>query len=119
MAPNMSSSTTTASNSRSTAREAKAAGKGTAGVDRDRAYARANSPARAGTTLLIIIPIAVALHNREKGIPGAMGSRIGRQRSARSGKMQVAAMADRSSRPRLARRTCAITSAKAIPRKAK
>src|SRR5688500_18642211 len=85
---------TTASNRRSTTSDAIDVEKGTLGTSRVRAYARATSPARAGRTLLIIIPIAVARHSGPNGMPGATGSRITFHRSARMGKMIVAANVD-------------------------
>jgi hypothetical protein len=108
-----------ASSRRSTTSEASDAVKGTCGADRDSAKARATSPTRAGTTLLIIIPIAVARHSFPYGSFGATGSRIGRQRIARSGKVPVASAAARIIMPTFVPRMCATTSSSLMPRKAK
>ena len=86
----MSSSTHVASKIRSTASDAKAAEKGTRFVSRESANARASSPARAGSTLLPIIPIAIARHRIPSGSSSATGERMIRQRGARSGKDQRA-----------------------------
>ena len=99
MAANMRPKITIASNSRSTTSDASDAVNGTSGADRESAKARASSPTRAGTTLLIIIPIAVARHSCPNGRFGATGSRIGRQRIARSGNTPVARIAARTMQP--------------------
>ena len=78
-----------ASNKRSTASDASAVANGT-GASFVSAYARAISPARAGTTLLTIIPMAVARQSGPKGIFAATGSRIACHRSARRAKIAVA-----------------------------
>src|SRR6185437_15921378 len=76
-APSMSSSTTNASNTRSTASDAMADEKPTRGVSCVSAYARASSPARAGTTLFTIMPMAVARHKMPNGRSGDTDARIG------------------------------------------
>src|SRR5262249_23433536 len=86
--------TTTASNTRSTTSDASDSGKLIVGISRVSAYARANSPARAGNTLFTMIPIAVERHSGPKGNFGAIGSRIVRHRRARSGKIRVATTAE-------------------------
>jgi hypothetical protein len=65
-----------ASNTRSITSDANAAVKGTRGVSRASAYARATSPARAGTVLLIIMPMAMARQSMPNGNAGASGSRM-------------------------------------------
>src|SRR5688500_7210753 len=82
------SSTTNASNARSTTSDANDAEKGT-GVRRVSMYARTSSPIRAGRMLFAIIPTAVDRQSGSKGRFGATESRIGRQRRARRGNMQV------------------------------
>ncbi len=84
-------STTTPSKSRSTASEAKAPEKRTSWRSRVSAKARANSPARAGTTLLTIIPMAVARHSGPSGRRPTLGASRACQRRARIGKIAVAA----------------------------
>jgi len=108
-----------ASRSRSTTSDAREDVKGSAGVERDRANARAISPTRAGTTLLIIMPMAVARHSFPYGIFGTTGSRIGRQRIARSGNVPVARTAERTISQTFVPRMCVTTSSNLIPRKAK
>jgi hypothetical protein len=86
----MSSSTTTPSKRRSTAIDAKDAAMVTRGSSRVSENARASSPARAGITLLTIMPMAVDRQSGPNGMFGTTGSRMSRQRRARSGKVSVA-----------------------------
>jgi hypothetical protein len=88
--------------------------KGTRGTSRDSAYGRASSPARAGKTLLTIIPIAVERQSGPNGMFGSTGSRMVRHRRARSGKIPVAAIAERTSSQMFARRISAIDCAHSI-----
>src|SRR5437763_14757373 len=94
IAANMSNDTITASKARSTASDANAVENGTRSTSRESAYARAGSPARAGATLLTIIPIAVARQSGPKGRFGSTGSRIVCQRRARSGNVPGDAIAE-------------------------
>jgi hypothetical protein len=73
------------------------------------AYARASSPARAGATLLTIMPMAVPRQSGPKGSVPATGSRMVRHRRARSGKMSVAAVVDASQSHQFDARTAAHT----------
>jgi hypothetical protein len=98
-----------ASNTRSTASDAKAAGSETRGTSRVSAYARASSPARAGAMLLTIMPIAVDRQSGPYGSPAATGSRMVRQRRARSGKISVAATVEASHSAQSDARTAAHT----------
>src|SRR5688572_17487353 len=101
----ISSSTVTASNTRSTTSDAKAAENGTV-VSRDRMYGRTISPARpVGRRLFAMKPMAVARQSAPYGSFGAMGSRIGRHRAARSGNISVAVTTDRRTRSGSAVRT--------------
>src|SRR5436309_1582994 len=86
----ISPSMTSASNTRSTAMEPSAVVKRT-GSWREATYARANSPARAGSRLFAMKPIVVACHSgiQGNGRPSA-SRRISRQRMARTGKVTVA-----------------------------
>src|SRR5262249_8523776 len=98
MATTNSRNTTIASNTRSTTSDASDMGKVIVGSSRVSAYARANSPARAGNTLFTIVPMAVGRHNGPNGSLGEIGSRMVRQRRALSGNIIVATTADRTSR---------------------
>src|SRR5579863_1092190 len=118
IATRMRLSTTSPSKSRSTAMEAIAAAKDTFGVSRVSAYARASSPARAGTTFVIMNPMAVGRHSTPKGRSGAMGSRIGFQRLARNGNTAVAVADDAAHSRRFDPRSVLHTSPKAIPENA-
>lgn len=111
----VSMTTTSASNTRSTATEATAAGSGTLGVSRVNAYARTNSPTRAGTRLLIITPMAVARHKGPNGSFAATGSKIGRHRRARMGITAVAAADDTTKSGRFERRRVFQTSSNRTP----
>src|SRR5688500_13691797 len=84
-----SSINTSESKTRSTASDATALVNRTRSVSFVSAYARAISPSRAGYTLFTIIPIAVDRQSAPNGSFGAVGSRITRQRIARSGKIDV------------------------------
>src|SRR5882762_9042129 len=86
----ISPSMTSASNTRSTAMEPSAVVNRT-GSWREATYARATSPARAGSRLFAMKPIVVACHSgiQGKGRPSA-SRRISRQRMARTGKVIVA-----------------------------
>ena len=81
------------STSLSTASEPNAAAKLTRPDSRLSTYARASSPARAGTTLFAMIPIAVARQSWRNGRFGATGCRMYRQRQARTGNASVATSA--------------------------
>src|SRR6266545_3954579 len=83
-------SMTSASNTRSTPMEPSAVVKRT-GSWREATYARATSPARAGSRLFAMKPIVVACHsgNKRNGRPSP-SRRIRRQRIARTGKVTVA-----------------------------
>ena len=89
IAANIIAKITMASKIRSTASEPSAVVRATRGTSRVIENARANSPARSGKTLFIIMPIAVLRHRGPNGMRPATGSRIVRHRRARSGKMQV------------------------------
>ena len=104
--------TTSPSKSRSTAIDAIAAANVTCGVSRVIAYARASSPARAGTTLVTMKPIAVGRHSTPNGRFGATGSRIGFHRRARSGNTAVAVADDAAHNNRFDARSVAHTSPK-------
>src|SRR5689334_2476196 len=109
------SNNTIASNKRSTASEASEAANGTE-VSRVSAKARAISPARAGTTLFTIIPMVVARHSGPKESLPATGSRIVRQRRARSAKIAVAQKVAAAKSQRFAWESREATSAAEIPR---
>ncbi len=111
----MSSSTHVASKIRSTASDANAAEKGTRFVSRESANARASSPARAGSTLFPIIPIAIARHRMPSGSFSATGERMMRHRGARSGKISVPATHAPSRYHGFAWRMCSHTSLEADP----
>ena len=104
-----------ASNSRSTASEASDVEKGI-GTSLVSAYALAISPARAGTTLFTIIPMAVARHSGPKGSLPATGSRIVIQRRARSAKITVAQKIPAAKSAGSARESVRATSVGEIPR---
>src|SRR5437016_1536235 len=114
IAPTSIAMRTTASNTRSTASDATAATNPTRGVSRVSANARATSPARAGRTLLTIMPTAVARQSSMNGNRGATGSRITRQRIARNGKIDVATAAASTNSPRFACARPERTSAKGM-----
>src|SRR2546428_10081748 len=114
IAPTSIAMRTTASNTRSTASDATAATNPTRGVSRVSANARATSPARAGRTLLTIMPTAVARQSSMNGNRGATGSRITRQRIARNGKVDVATAAASTNSPRFACARPERTSAKGM-----
>src|SRR4051812_20572280 len=109
------SNSTIASNKRSTASEASEVANGTE-VSRVNANARAISPARAGTTLFTIMPIVVARHSGPKASLPATGSRIVRQRRARSAKIAVAQKVAAEKSHKLAWESREATSAAEIPR---
>src|SRR5881628_3023117 len=103
------------SNTRSTAIEARAVVNRTDTPCRT-AYARANSPARTGSRLLAMNPIAVACHSGSNGkrLPPT-SRRMSRQRSARSGNVSVASAIVASMSQRLARRRCPTSSCPSTP----
>ena len=92
------------SNTRSTAIEARAVVNRTGSAWRA-AYARASSPARTGSRLLAMNPIAVACHSEPSGsgLP-PVPRRISRHRMARNGKVHVASAIVSSMSQGLARR---------------
>src|ERR1041384_1574941 len=108
----ISPSMVSASNTRSTPIEPSTVVNRT-GVRRLSTQARANSPARAGSRLFAMKPIAVASHNAASGSGRPAGSRSStRHRSARIGKVRVARMTVAASSATLARCTCVMTSVK-------